>query len=335
MKKIAINGFGRIGRAAFKIALQHQDELEVVAINDLFPTKTLAYLLKYDSVYGTYEKEVQATENAIVVAGKSYSVFAEKEPNKLPWGKLGVDTVIESTGIFRTEETMRLHLQAGAKQVILSAPPKNEGSSGGISTCVLGVTDITADKNPLKSCASCTTNSIAPAVQVIHEALGIKKAILTTIHGYTADQSLVDGPHKDLRRGRAAAINIVPTSTGAALATAQVIPDLQGKFDGLALRVPVPVGSISDVTMLVSKKTTVAEVNQILKNAAASARYQGIIGVTDEPLVSTDIHRTAYSGIIDLALTKVIDGDLVKIMSWYDNEWGYTNRLVELVIKSS
>lgn len=333
MKNIAINGFGRIGRAAFKIALEHPDELRVVAINDLYDTKTLAYLLKYDSVYGKYDKSVTADAGGLIVDGEHYRVLAEKEPQKLPWKDLAVDTVIESTGIFRTEETMRFHLEAGAKKVMLSAPPKGEGQVSGISTHLLSVTDISHDQNPLKSSASCTTNSIAPAVKVIHDALGIKKAILTTVHGYTADQSLVDSPHKDLRRGRAAGLNIVPTSTGAALATAQVIPELQGKFDGLALRVPVAVGSISDITILVSRPTSVAEVNDILKKAADSPAYRGILGVSDEPLVSTDILQTTYSGIIDLSLTKVVDSDLVKILSWYDNEWGYTCRLIEAVIQ--
>lgn len=334
MKKIAINGFGRIGRAAFKIALEHQNELEVVAINDLFDAKTLAYLLKYDSIYGVYPKTVDYKNNVLIVDAKEYKVLAEKDPSKLPWGELEVETVIESTGIFRTEEQLRLHITAGAKKVMLSAPPKNEGGDSLISTCVLGVSDFENDKNPLKSCASCTTNSIAAPVKVIHEAIGIKKAILTTIHGYTADQNLVDGPHKDLRRGRAAAENIIPTSTGAATAVAQVLTELKGKFDGIALRVPVPVGSISDLTMLVNRQTNVEEINNILKQAANLPQYKGIIGVSEDPIVSSDVLGSSFSGIIDLPLTKVIDGDLVKIFSWYDNEWGYTCRLIEAVIKA-
>lgn len=327
MKKIAINGFGRIGRAAFKIALEHRDTLEVVGINDLFDTKTLAYMLKYDTVYGKYAKTVEAGSNALIVDEKSYPVFAEREPQKLPWGKLSVDTVIESTGIFRTKEQMQLHIQAGAKNVILSAPSKGEG----VSTCVLGVSDIATDKNSCKSAASCTTNSVAAPVKIIHQHFTIKKALLTTIHAYTADQNLVDGPHKDLRRGRTAGQNIVPTSTGAAIATTEVIKDLKGKFDGVALRVPVPAGSISDITMLVEKKTTKEEINAVLEKAAKSPEYKGILSVSREPLVSSDILGSTYSAIIDAELTQVIDGDLIKIFSWYDNEWGYSNRLIEMI----
>ena len=329
MKKIAINGFGRIGRAAFKIALEHSDKLEIVAINDLFDTKMLAYLLKYDSVYGVYPKSVESKDGSIIVDGKEYKVYAEKQPNKLPWGDLGVDTVIESTGIFRSEQGMKLHIEAGSKKVILSAPPKDEG----ISTHVLGVSDIESDNNPLKSCASCTTNSIASPVKIIHDKFVVKKALLTTVHGYTADQKLIDSPHKDPRRGRSAALNIIPTTTGAAVATTKVIPDLVDKFDGLALRVPVPAGSVSDITMLVEKPTTVKEINQTLKDAAESDQYKGILGVSSAPIVSNDILGTSFSGIIDLPMTRVVDGDLIKILSWYDNEWGYTSRLIEAVIK--
>lgn len=331
MKRIAINGFGRIGRAAFKIALEHKDELDVVAINDLFDTKILAYLLRYDSVYGKYEKEVNFEEKHLIVEGKSYPVYAEKEPQKLPWGTLEVDTVIESTGIFTSEEKMRLHLEAGAKKVLLSAPPKGAG----ISTHILGVSDIARDSNPLKSNASCTTNSITAPVYLMHQRFGVKKALLTTVHGYTADQNLVDGPHRDLRRARAAAINIVPTTTGAAISTTEVITDLKGKFDGIALRVPVPAGSVSDITMVLAKSVTVEEVNNTFKEAANSPRYKGIIGVSEDPIVSSDILKTSYSGIIDLPFTKVVDGDLVKILSWYDNEWGYACRLIESVIQGS
>jgi glyceraldehyde 3-phosphate dehydrogenase len=330
MKKIAINGFGRIGRAAFKIALEHQDELEVVAINDLFDTKLLAYMLSFDTVYGKYQKKVEAKENALVVDGKEYKVFAEREPNKLPWKELGVDVVIESTGIFRTKEQMQLHIHAGAKLVMLSAPPKGSG----VSTHILGVTDLKNDTNPLKSSASCTTNSITIPVKIIHDLFTVKKALLTTIHAYTADQTLVDGPHKDFRRGRTAGQNIVPTSTGAAIATTEVIPDLKKKFDGSALRVPVAVGSISDITMLVEKKTTVQEINSAFKKAVELPQYKGLLGVSEEPIVSSDIIGSTYSGIVDLTLTKVVDGDLVKIFSWYDNEWGYANRLVEAVMAS-
>lgn len=331
MKRIAINGFGRIGRAAFKIALEHERELEVVAINDLFDTKTLAHLLRYDSVYGKYEKEVSYSENALIVNGKVYPVYAEKEPQKLPWKDLGVDTVIESTGIFTSEDKMKSHLEAGAKKVMLSAPPKG----GDVATVIVGVTDIAANQNPLQSNASCTTNSITAPVAVMHERFGVKKALLTTIHGYTADQNLVDGPHRDLRRARAAAINIIPTTTGAAISTTEVIRELKGKFDGIALRVPVPAGSVSDITMLLAKTVTIEEVNNAFKEAANSSLYKGIIGVSEDPIVSSDILKTTYSGIIDLPFTKVVDGDLVKILSWYDNEWGYTCRLIEAVIQGS
>lgn len=329
MKRIAINGFGRIGRAAFKIALEHKDELEVAAINDLFDTKTLAHLVKYDSVYGKYEKDVSYDERSLIVDGKSYPVYAEKEPAKLPWRALGVETVIESTGIFTSEDKMKLHLAAGAKKVMLSAPPKGEG----VSTHIIGVSDIARDPNPLKSNASCTTNSITAPVYVMHEWFGVKKALLTTVHAYTAEQNLVDGPHRDLRRARAAALNIIPTTTGAAISTTEVITDLKGKFEGIALRVPVPAGSVSDITMLLAKTVTVEEVNNIFKEAANSPKYKGIIGVSEDPIVSSDILKTTYSGIIDLPFTKVVDGDLVKILSWYDNEWGYTCRLIEAVIQ--
>lgn len=330
MKHIAINGFGRIGRAAFKIALEHQDKLKVVAINDLFDTKTLAHLLQYDSVYGKYEKTVKHDANSIIVDGIPYPVYAEKEPQKLPWGTLGVDTVIESTGIFTSEEKMKLHIEAGAKKVMLSAPPKG----GGVATHIMGVSDIARETNPLKSIASCTTNSITAPIRILHDSFGVLKALLTTIHGYTADQNLVDGPHRDLRRARAAALNIIPTTTGAAISTTEVIKELKGKFDGVALRVPVSAGSISDITALLSKTVTVEEVNNAFKEAADSAQYKGIIGVSEDPIVSSDILKTSFSGIIDLPLTKVVDGDLVKIFSWYDNEWGYTCRLIEAVIQS-
>lgn len=330
MKRIAINGFGRIGRAAFKIALEHSEDIEVVGINDLFDTKTLAYLLKFDTVYRTYSKTVEARDGALIVDGKSYPVFAEREPQKLPWGKLTVDTVIESTGIFRSEEQMRLHIQAGAKRVLLSAPQKGEG----VATEILGISDIAAAGAVCKSATSCTTNSIAVPVKILHEHLLIKKAVLTTIHAYTADQNLVDGPHKDLRRGRTAGQNIVPTSTGAAVATTEVIPELKGKFDGTALRVPVCVGSISDITMLVEKQTTKEEVNAILEKSASLPEYKKILSVSREPLVSSDIIGLSYSCIIDAELTQVIDHDLVKIFSWYDNEWGYSNRLIEMIIAS-
>lgn len=327
MIKIAINGFGRIGRAAFKIALE-RDGLEVVAINDLAENQTLAHLLKHDTVYREYDKEVKWDENGISVDGKHYRVYEEKDPSKLPWKELGVDIVLECTGRFRKEEEAELHIKAGAKQVILSAPGKGDG----VKSCVIGVND--GDYDPKKDYvidnASCTTNSVAPVMEVLHRVFGIKKAMLTTIHSYTADQNLVDAPHKDLRRARSAAENIVPTTTGAAKATGNTIPDLKGIFDGCAVRVPTMDVSLSDLTILLKKEVTEEEVNNALKEASKTDQYRGILGVTEEPLVSTDFIGDTHSTIVDLSLTKVVAGDLVKVVTWYDNEWGYTSRLVDM-----
>ncbi len=326
--KVAINGFGRIGRAAFKSIL-NKNNAEIVAINDLTDTKTLANLLKYDSVYGRYDKEVSFDDNHLVVDGISYQVLSEKDPASLPWQELGVDVVLECTGVFRTKEKASAHLQAGARAVIISAPAKDEETP----TVVLGV-NAGGDKkvaSGVLSNASCTTNCIAPVAQVMQDSFGVSKALMTTIHAYTADQRLVDAPHRDLRRGRAAAQNIVPTTTGAAIATGKVVPELAGIFDGLSIRVPVVCGSLADFTFLLQKKTTVDEVNQVLKAAAESERFKGVLEVTEEPLVSSDIIGQSASSIVDLSLTKVIDGDLVKVVAWYDNEWGYANRLVEMV----
>ena len=326
--KVAINGFGRIGRAAFK-AILDKNNAEIVAINDLTDTKTLANLLKYDSVYGRYDKDVSYDDSHLVVDGVSYRVLSEKDPANLPWQELGVDVVLECTGVFRTKEKASAHLQAGARAVIISAPAKDEETQ----TVVLGVNAGGEDKveSGVLSNASCTTNCIAPVAQVIQSHFGVQKALMTTIHAYTADQRLVDAPHRDLRRGRAAAQNIVPTTTGAAIATGKVVPELAGIFDGLAIRVPVVCGSLADFTFLLKRKTTVEEVNQVLQEAAQSDRFKGILEVTDEPLVSSDIVGRSASSIVDLSLTKVIDGDLVKVVAWYDNEWGYANRLVEMV----
>lgn len=322
---IAINGFGRIGRATFK-ALLNKKGINVVAINDLTDTATLAHLLKYDSCYGKYEKNVSSTKDSIIVSGKKYRIYAEKEPAKLPWKDLKVDIVIESTGRFTKKEDAGLHLKAGAKKVIISAP----GKGGNIKTFVLGVNEnkITK-KDKVFSMASCTTNCLAPVTEIIRANFGIKKAIMSTIHAYTADQNLVDGPHKDLRRARSAALSIVPTTTGAAIAVAETIPQLKGKFDGVSFRVPVPVGSLCDVTFITKKRTDEKTVVKALKKAAASARLKGIMTVSDEPLVSIDIVGNPASSIVDLSLTKVIDGDLLKITAWYDNEWGYSNRLAD------
>lgn len=326
--KIAINGFGRIGRNAFKIALSHP-ELEVVAINDLTDTSTLAYLLKHDSNYGTYHEEVGHDETNLIVDGKKIRVTAEKDPAALPWKDLGVDVVIESTGRFTKVEDASLHLQAGAKRVVISAPAKGDG----VGTFVIGVNEdaLGADDNVISN-ASCTTNSIAPVVKVIDEKFGIAKAMMTTVHSYTASQALQDAPSKDLREGRNAAENIVPTTTGAATAAAKAYTPLKDKFDGMSVRVPTPVVSLSDITILTKKDVTVEEVNAALKAACADPQYEGILDCTDEPLVSSDFIGNPHSSIIDLGLTRVVDGNLLKVVAWYDNEWGYSNRLVESVI---
>lgn len=325
---IAINGFGRIGRATFKALLEKNNpQLKIVAINDLTDTATLAYLLKYDSCYGKYAESVDFTKDSLVVAGKKYKILAEKEPEKLPWKNLSIDIVLECTGRFRSKEDAGLHLKAGAKKVILSAPAKGKG----INTFVLGVNENKIKKtDKIISNASCTTNCLAPVTEVIRQNFGIKKAMMTTVHSYTADQNLVDGPHKDLRRARGAALNIIPTSTGAAAAIAETIPSLKGKFDGLSLRVPTPVGSICDIVYVTNKKTDEKKINQVLIKASKSAGLKGIIETSEEPLVSTDIIGNPASAIVDLALTKVIGGDLVKVVAWYDNEWGYSCRLADL-----
>lgn len=329
MLKVAINGFGRIGRTAFKIALdKFSSELEVVGINDLGDAKTLAHLLKYDSNYGIWPHDVASDETHIIVDGKPYQVLNEKEPANLPWKQLNVSVVIESTGRFTDEVGSKLHLQAGAKKVIISAPAKGAG----IPTLLLGVNDEKYSGDEIISNSSCTTNCIAPVAKIMHDKFGVAKAMMTTVHAYTQDQNLQDGPHKDLRRARAAAQNIVPTSTGAAISTTEVIPELKGKFDGTSLRVPVAVGSISDFTFLLEKKVTPEEVNNALKEASESEQFKDILAVTDEPFVSSDIVGRPESAIVDLSLTQVVDGDMVKVFAWYDNEFGYSNRLIEQVI---
>ena len=317
--KIAINGFGRIGRNAFKIAWERSD-LEIVAINDLTDTKTLAYLLKHDSNYGEYGRQVDFTENELVVDGKSVKVLAEKDPANLPWGEMNIDVVIESTGLFTDKDGAGKHLTAGAKRVVISGPTKSDG----VDTIVLGTNDSKIkDATPIVSNASCTTNSLGAVMAVLDAEFGVEKSMLTTVHSYTASQRLQDAPAKDLREGRNAAENMVPTTTGAAIAVTKTLPQLTGKFDGLSVRVPTPVVSLSDVT--------VEQVNGAFKKAAQSNFYQGILGVSEEPLVSRDFIGNSCSGIVDLPLTKVVDGNLIKVMVWYDNEWGYSNRLVELV----
>ena len=333
--KVAINGFGRIGRTAFKIIIdKYSTDIEVVAINDLTDAKTLAHLLKYDSNYGIWNHEVSGDGEALIVDGKSYKVLAEKEPEKLPWKDLAVDVVIESTGKFTDQAGANKHITAGAKKVIISAPTKDGdlGDSSEIETYILGVNATKYKQEAIISNSSCTTNCIAPVAAVMNLKFGILKAMMTTIHAYTADQNLQDGPHKDLRRARSAAENIIPTTTGAAISTTKTIPELKGKFDGVAIRVPVAVGSISDFTFLLAKKVTVEEVNQAFKEVSTNPSFSKILAVTEEPLVSSDIVGRSESAIVDLSLTQVVDGDLVKIFAWYDNEFGYANRLVEQVI---
>ena len=324
--KIGINGFGRIGRNYFRAALAKGADFEIVAVNDLGDNKALAHLLKYDSINGRLNATVEVDGDTIVVNGKSIRVFAERDPANLPWGELGVDIVIESTGFFTDAAAARKHIAAGAKKVLVSAPATGEN----VATIVLGVNEATYDPatNDVISNASCTTNCLAPLAKVLMDNFGIERGLMTTVHAYTADQNLQDGPHSDLRRSRAAALNIIPTSTGAAKALGLVIPALLGKLDGYALRVPVPTGSITDLTVETSRPTTVAEINAAYK-AAAEGPLKGILKYTEDPIVSSDIVGDPHSSIFDAGLTKVI-GSQVKVASWYDNEWGYSNRLVDL-----
>ncbi|HZU14164.1 MAG TPA: type I glyceraldehyde-3-phosphate dehydrogenase [Chloroflexota bacterium] len=322
--RVAINGFGRIGRQAFKVATQTPD-LEVVAINELGDLDNMAYLLKYDTVFHVDPNPVSVEGQTLVVGQCRYPVVAESVPEKLPWGKMKVDVVIESTGRFASKEQAEAHIRAGARAVVVSAP------ASGAASFVLSVNEheYNADAHSVISNASCTTNSVAPVMRVLNDVFGVKKALMTTVHSYTADQRLVDGPHKDWRRGRAAAMNIIPTSTGAARAATQALPALKGLFDGVSLRVPTIDVSLSDLSVLLSRRTSVEEINDAFRQAAASDRYSGILTVTDEPLVSSDFVGNPSSTIVDLTLTMVVDGDLAKVFAWYDNEWGYANRLVE------
>ena len=328
MVRIAINGFGRIGRNAFKIAFDRNDA-EIVAINDLTDAPTLAHLLKYDSNYGIYSKEVHAEGEDLVVDGKRIRVLSEKEPANLPWGEMNVDVVIESTGFFTDPAKARAHIDAGAKKVVISAPAKGEGAK----TIVLGVNEdeVTIDDQIISN-ASCTTNCIAPVMKVLEDNIGIDKAMMTTVHSYTASQKLQDAPAKDLREARSAAENIVPTTTGASKAAALTIPSLKGKFNGIYVRVPTPVVSLSDITAVTKRDTSVEEINEMFKKAAADPYYQGILDATEEELVSIDFRGNSHSSIVDLKLTDVIGGNLIKVVAWYDNEWGYSNRLVELTV---
>ncbi len=328
MAKVAINGLGRIGRAALKVILETQ-ELELVAINDLVPVDNLAYLLSFDTVYGRYERTVRSEDDTLIIDDKPYKVFHEKDPEALPWGDLRVDIVLECTGKFTRREDMERHIRAGARSVILSAPSKSEE----VETIVYGVNDRSDSSVRVLSCASCTTNCITPVMEIMDRRIGVKKAIMTTIHAYTSSQSIVDAPAKSFRRGRAGAQNFVPTSTGAAIATTRALPQLAGRFNGVAVRGPIPVGSISDIIILASRSTSAEEINAIFREEAESERYRGILGANEAQIVSSDIIKDPRASIVDLTMTQVVDGDLVKVMSWYDNEWGYSNQMVREAVR--
>jgi glyceraldehyde 3-phosphate dehydrogenase len=325
--KVAINGLGRIGRAALKIILD-TPKLELVAVNDIVPAENIVYLLKYDTVYGRYEKTVETDGENLIIAGKTFRFSQEKDLARLPWSSLGVDVVLECTGVFTKREDLEKHVQAGANYVILSAPAKSDE----IATVVHGVNTVDGNTHII-ACASCTTNCITPVVEILGRRIGIQKAIMTTVHAYTASQAIVDGPNKRFERGRAGAANFVPTSTGAAMATAKALPQYLNLFDGIAVRGPVAVGSLADIVLVAERKTSVDEINQIFIEEAATDRYRGIVGVTQDPIVSSDIIKDPRASIIDLGMTRVVDGDLVKILSWYDNEWGFTNQMVREVVK--
>ena len=322
MATIAINGLGRIGRAALKIIMD-TPELEVVAVNDIVPIENIVYLLKYDTVYGRYDKTVEGDGENLTIGGKTIRYYSEKDPASLPWSSLNVDIVLECTGVFTKREDLEKHVHAGAKYVILSAPAKSDD----VVTVVHGVNTLDGDTRIL-ACASCTTNCITPVVEIVGRRIGIKKAIMTTVHAYTASQGIVDKPSKNFERGRAGAANFVPTTTGAAKATAKALPELDNLFDGIAVRGPVAVGSLADIVIVAERKTSVEEINRIFVEEAAGERYRDIIGVTEDSIVSSDIIKDPRASIIDLGMTRVVDGDLIKILSWDDNEWGFTNQMV-------
>ena len=331
--KVAINGFGRIGRAFFKIALE-REEIEVVAVNDLGDIANMAYLLKYDTVYGKWNHDVKIDGEYLIIDGKKLKVLSLKDPVSLPWKDLNIDVVVESTGLFASYDKAKVHLDAGAKKVVISAPAKGESEIKG-ETILIGVNEEKFGTCDITSNASCTTNAGSPLISILDEALGIEKAVLNTIHGYTASQSIVDSPNKkDFREGRAAAQNIVPSSTGAAIAVTKAFTKLEGLFDGIAMRVPVVAGSIVDITFISKKNTTKEEINEILKKAAKNEKWEGIFSVTEEELVSSDILGSKYGSIADLSMTRVVGGNLVKVLGWYDNEMGYTYTLVDHVIKT-
>ncbi len=328
MKRIAINGFGRIGRASLKVILETPG-LEIAAINELMSIENAAYLLKYDSVYGIYDKEITFSGNFLKVGNKEILYLSVRDPASLPWKENSIDIVIESTGVFTKREDAEKHIHAGAKTVVISAPTKSKDTP----TVVHGVNSKDG-RTSIFSCASCTTNNIAPVMEILDRRIGIKKGILNTVHAYTASQGLVDAPSKKkLRMGRAAALNLIPASTGAAIATTKALPQLEGRFDGVAIRTPVPVGSISDITFLAARNTSAEEINNILKDESKSDRYNLVLSVSDEPLVSSDIIQNPYACVIDLEMTRVVDGDLVKVMAWYDNEWGFTNQMIRQILE--
>jgi glyceraldehyde 3-phosphate dehydrogenase len=322
MVNVAINGLGRIGRAALKI-ISETPELHLVAVNDITAVENLVYLLRYDTVYGRWEKPVASSDGDLMLGGQKLCFLSIRDPRQLPWRDLRIDIVLECTGRFTRQEDLEKHISAGARMVILSAPSKSEE----IVTAIHGL-DPPEGQERIISCASCTTNCVTPVIEIMARRIGVKKALMTTVHAYTANQGLVDSPHKNTRRGRAAATNMVPTSTGAALATTKVLPQLQNKFDGLAVRVPVSVGSLVDLVFVTERRTTVEDINRIFREEAASPRYRGILGATEDPIVSSDIIKDPRASIVDLGMTQVVDGDLVKVLSWYDNEWGYASQMI-------
>ncbi len=327
MARIAINGLGRIGRAALKIVLDTPG-LELSALNDIASVDNLAYLLKYDTVYGRYERPVTADGDRLIIADREYTVFQKSDPSQLPWRELSIDLVLECSGVFTRRQDLEKHILAGAKVVILSAPSKSED----VVTIVHGVNKPDGPPNII-ACASCTTNCIAPVMEIADRRVGVKKAIMTTVHAYTATQALVDSPDKHPRRGRAAAANFVPTSTGAAIATTKALPQLRGLFDGIAVRGPVAVGSVADIVLLTVRRTTVDELNRIFKEESKTERYEEVIGVAEDPIVSSDVIKDPRASIVDSSMTRVVDGDLVKILSWYDNEWGYACQMVREAVQ--
>lgn len=322
MPNVAINGLGRIGRAALKVLLDDAD-MRLVAVNDIASAENLAYLLRYDTVYGRYGREIQVESDALVIDGRRITVLAERDPANLPWRALGVDLVLECTGVFTDVDGLTKHVRAGASFVILSAPTKADS----VPTVVHGVNR--PDGNPqIISCASCTTNCITPVLEIAERRLGVERAIMTTVHAYTATQQLVDSPSSDFRRGRAAAANLVPAATGAAIAATRAMPHMAGLFDGIALRAPIPAGSIADIVVVTDRAVTLEEVNEAFEQEAQTSRYKGILGVSRDPLVSSDIVGDSHAAVVDLSLTRVVDHTLVKVMAWYDNEWGFTNQMI-------